>query len=179
MFRKITTILAIAVLAPAGSLVTASKAVAAGAQHIQNVQTGYCVDQHFNAAGATITVYTWTPCHNEGNQNWGWEAVGNGWYRVVNNRWDPATGLRWCLSAPEGAAETNRVYAEYCRADLPAKQRWSRLRVSPPGAAERYIIENARPGFLCMGQSTSDLTKAYVASCSTYANSARFRWTFW
>ncbi|WP_250004742.1 RICIN domain-containing protein [Actinoplanes sp. M2I2] len=174
-------VLAVVVLILAGSLTTASPALAAGAQHIQNVPTGACVDQHFNAAGAaTITVYAWSSCHNEGNQNWAWEGVGNGWYRVVNNRWDPATGLRWCLSAPEGAADPNRVYAEYCRADLPAKQKWKPLVVTPPGAAQRIVIENARrPDVLCMGQHAIETTKVYVAPCVPHGNTARFRWTRW
>ncbi|WP_250031168.1 RICIN domain-containing protein [Paractinoplanes maris] len=176
--NRITTILAIAVLTLAGGLVVASPAVAAGAQHMQNRRTGDCIDQHFKSNGAAdIMVYAWPdPCHNVGNEHWVWEALGDGWYRVVNNRWDPATGRRWCLSAPERAADNNRVYAEYCLPTPPPKQKWARASITAPDSMTTSLIHSGRVEDMCIGQHTSPYTKLYLGKCWDERNNMLFRW---
>jgi hypothetical protein len=80
---------------------------------IQNWQSGYCLDQHFenNNTIATHTVYAWNVCHGADNQRWWLEPYSDGSIVIVNKL------SLWCLDHHHtngNSGPTIQLYAWQC-----------------------------------------------------------------
>jgi len=162
MWTLVACVSLVAVSLSAAPASAAESAMAAAPVTIQNIGTADCLDQHYDASSQpTTTVYVWPdPCHFVGNQQWTFEFVGGGNYRVINAR------SGWCLSAPNGAG--SRVYTEFCVSPLPSKQKWAPV-LNSFGS---NLLVNALSG-QCLRQSGAD---AYVAACNENTTTQRWYW---
>jgi hypothetical protein len=80
---------------------------------IQNGQSGYCLDQHFDRGNtiATHTVYAWNVCHGDNNQRWWVEPYSDGSIVIVNKL------SLWCLDQHHtngNSGPTTQLYAWPC-----------------------------------------------------------------
>ena len=164
MYSKFKVVAAVVMMAAA---VLMSPAVPAGAAAdtvtIRNIETGDCLDQHYNANNApTTTVYSWPdPCHDFGNQEWFFFRVDGNASLVVNER------SGWCLSAPNGAG--SRVYAEVCVASpIPNKQIWTATLTS---FGSRILVNRLTGQCLRQGPGAD----VYVARCNSGVATQRWQ----